>query len=113
MRSCCSSSAWRGGPSACSGSDKQTLHTANTADQGDNYKDMARSIRAGGAMALKLAGHDVHTIRKMGRWSSDPFLMCAHEQIAALSTDLASTMSNHIPFHNIAGPTLLGADPFE
>ncbi|MEK1873901.1 MAG: FAD-binding protein, partial [Rhizobium altiplani] len=44
-----SQSAW-GGTSACSGSDKQTLHTANTADQGDNYKAMARAIRAGGAM---------------------------------------------------------------
>ena len=44
-----SQSAW-GGTSACSGSDKQTLHTANTADQGDNYTAMARSIRAGGAM---------------------------------------------------------------
>ena len=44
-----SQSAW-GGTSACSGADKQTLHTANTADQGDNYKAMARSIRSGGAM---------------------------------------------------------------
>ena len=44
-----SQSAW-GGTSACSGSDKQTLHTANTADQGDNYTAMARAIRAGGAM---------------------------------------------------------------
>ncbi len=44
-----SQSAW-GGTSACSGSDKQTLHTANTADQGDNFKAMARAIRAGGAM---------------------------------------------------------------
>ncbi len=44
-----SQSAW-GGTSACSGSDKQTLHTANTADQGDNFKDMARALRAGGAM---------------------------------------------------------------
>ncbi|RRH80841.1 FAD-binding protein, partial [Mesorhizobium tamadayense] len=43
-----SQSAW-GGTSACSGSDKQTLHTANSADQGDNYKAMARAIRAGGA----------------------------------------------------------------
>lgn len=42
-------SAW-GGTSACSGSDKQTLHTANTSDQGDNYRDMASAIRAGGAM---------------------------------------------------------------
>lgn len=44
-----SQSAW-GGTSACSGSDKQTLHTANTKDQGDNFQDMAASIRAGGAM---------------------------------------------------------------
>ncbi|AGS21572.1 FAD-dependent oxidoreductase [Rhizobium etli] len=42
-------SAW-GGTSACSGSDKQTLHTANTADQGDNYRAMARAIGSGGAM---------------------------------------------------------------
>ncbi|MBP0483574.1 FAD-dependent oxidoreductase [Sagittula salina] len=42
-------SAW-GGTSACSGSDKQTLHTANTADRGDDFKAMARAIRAGGAM---------------------------------------------------------------
>jgi succinate dehydrogenase/fumarate reductase flavoprotein subunit len=39
-----------GGTSACSGSDKQTLHTANTADRGDNYHAMAQAIRAGGAM---------------------------------------------------------------
>ncbi len=44
-----SQSAW-GGTSACSGSDKQTIHTANTANQGDNYAAMARAIRAGGAM---------------------------------------------------------------
>ncbi len=44
-----SQSAW-GGTSACSGSDKQTVHTANTSDRGDNFKEMARAIRAGGAM---------------------------------------------------------------
>lgn len=44
-----SQSAW-GGTSACSGSDKQTLHTANTADHGDDFRAMARAIRAGGAM---------------------------------------------------------------
>lgn len=47
-------SAW-GGTSACSGSDKQTLHTANTSDQGDNFTDMARAIRAGGAMDEDMA----------------------------------------------------------
>ncbi|MBI1172514.1 FAD-binding protein [bacterium] len=44
-----SQSAW-GGTSACSGSDKQTLHTANTADRGDNFEAMAQAVRAGGAM---------------------------------------------------------------
>jgi len=39
-----------GGTSACSGSDKQTLHTANTSDRGDNYHAMAEAIGAGGAM---------------------------------------------------------------
>lgn len=39
-----------GGTSACSGSDKQTLHTANTADQGDNFRSLADAIGAGGAM---------------------------------------------------------------
>jgi succinate dehydrogenase / fumarate reductase, flavoprotein subunit len=39
-----------GGTSACSGSDKQTLHTANSADQGDNFRDLAKAIGAGGAM---------------------------------------------------------------
>jgi succinate dehydrogenase/fumarate reductase flavoprotein subunit len=47
-------SAW-GGTSACSGSDKQTLHTANTSDRGDNFKDMAHAIRAGGAMDEDIA----------------------------------------------------------
>lgn len=44
-----SQSAW-GGTSACSGSDKQTLHTANTSDHGDDFRAMARAVRAGGAM---------------------------------------------------------------
>jgi len=42
-------SAW-GGTSACSGSDKQTLHTANTADHGDDFRSLAAAISAGGAM---------------------------------------------------------------
>ena len=39
-----------GGTSACSGSDKQTLHTANTADRGDDFRAMADALGAGGAM---------------------------------------------------------------
>jgi succinate dehydrogenase / fumarate reductase flavoprotein subunit len=39
-----------GGTSACSGSDKQTLHTANSAGRGDDYRAIAEALGAGGAM---------------------------------------------------------------
>jgi succinate dehydrogenase / fumarate reductase, flavoprotein subunit len=39
-----------GGTSACSGSDKQTLHTANTAGKGDDFGALADALGAGGAM---------------------------------------------------------------
>lgn len=38
------------GTSACSGSDKQTLHTASTSFRGDNFTALAGAIGAGGAM---------------------------------------------------------------
>lgn len=44
-----------GGTSACSGSDKQTLHTAGTSNKGDNYAKLAADIGAGGAMDLDQA----------------------------------------------------------
>ena len=39
-----------GGTSACSGSDKQTLHTANGSGRGDDFRAMAEALGAGGAM---------------------------------------------------------------
>jgi succinate dehydrogenase / fumarate reductase, flavoprotein subunit len=39
-----------GGASACSGSDKQTLHTANSAGRGDDFRALADALAAGGAM---------------------------------------------------------------
>jgi hypothetical protein len=62
----------------------------------------SHSLRAGGAMALKLHGYDRDTIKKMGRWSSDTFLTYIHEQISAFSKGLAASMAISIPFHNIA-----------
>lgn len=44
-----------GGTSACSGSDKQTLHTAGTSNRGDDYVKLAGDIGAGGAMDLDQA----------------------------------------------------------
>ena len=39
-----------GGTSACSGSDKQTLHTASGSGRGDNFHKLADALGAGGAM---------------------------------------------------------------
>ena len=38
------------GTSACSGSDKQTLHTVATTNRGDNFIELAKALAAGGAM---------------------------------------------------------------
>jgi hypothetical protein len=60
------------------------------------------SLRAGGAMSLKLQGESDTTIMKMGRWTGNTFLMYIHNQIGHLSKDLSSKMSTHVPFLNIA-----------
>ena len=39
-----------GGTSACSGSDKQTLHTAGTSRKGDDFEELAKALGAGGGM---------------------------------------------------------------
>jgi len=62
----------------------------------------SHSLRAGGAMAMHLNKVDHNTIKKMGRWSSDTFLMYIHEQIAAFSSGISKQMSNPIAFQNIA-----------
>ena len=62
----------------------------------------AHSLRAGGAMALKLHGYDDTTIMKMGRWTSLTFLQYIHSQIAHLSADISAKMSMPLPFLNIA-----------
>ena len=60
------------------------------------------SLRAGGAMALKLHGANDTTIMKAGRWTSLTFLEYIHNQIAHLSKDLSKQMGTHINFINIA-----------
>lgn len=44
----------------------------------------SHSLRAGGAIALNLNGIYKMLIKKHGRWSSETFLTCIHEQIAGL-----------------------------
>ena len=62
----------------------------------------AHSLRAGGAMALRLHGYDDTTIQKMGRLTSNTFLQYIHTQIAHLSKDISEKMSIPLPFLNIA-----------
>ena len=62
----------------------------------------AHSIRAGGAMALKLAGCDDTIIMKTGRWTSLTFLMYIHTQIASIQSGISQKMSMPVPFLNIA-----------
>ena len=61
------------------------------------------SLRAGGAMAMKLAGETDTTIKKYGRWSSNTWLDYIHNQIAHLAKNNVSTkMSTRFTFTNIA-----------
>ena len=61
----------------------------------------SHSLRAVGAMALHLNGVEDNTIKKMGQWTSDTFLMYIHEQISAFSKGLSHKMSTDINFYNI------------
>ena len=62
----------------------------------------AHSLRAGGAMTLKLHGFNDTTIMKMGRWTSLTFLQYKHNQIAHLAEDISKKISIPLPFLNIA-----------
>ena len=62
----------------------------------------AHSLRAGGAMALKIMGEKDSTIRKFGRWTSDTWMMYIHSQISQLYKGVAQKMSTPLQFHNIA-----------
>ena len=70
------------------------------------------SLRAGGAMALKLQGTEDTTIKKQGRWTSMTFLQYIHNQIAHLSKDLSTKMSTVLSFQNVAAiePTPIHVD---
>ena len=73
--------------------DRQGLTRANLA---------SHSLRAGGAMALHISKVSDNIIKKMGRWSSDTFLMYIHEQISIFAKGLSKQMSHIVQFHNIA-----------
>jgi hypothetical protein len=61
----------------------------------------AHSLRASGAMALRLndVGEDI--IKKLGRWSSSTWLTYIHSQISSLSAGLSERMCIHHVFYNV------------
>ena len=61
------------------------------------------SYRAGGAMAMHLQGISRDTIRKMGRWSSDTFLIYIHKQISAFATNISKIMSRDLVYKKVQG----------
>ena len=64
----------------------------------------SHSLRASGAMALKLNGQPDSTIMKLGRWTTNTFLTCIHAQIGALTAGVATAMTTLLHFHNVAAP---------
>jgi hypothetical protein len=75
----------------------------NLVAQGYDLKRVgSHSLRASGAMALKLQGVDDSLIMKLGRWTGLTFLTYIHSQIGALNTGLAQRMTHRIHFINVA-----------
>jgi len=76
---------------------------------GDNLEaegyDLSRigthSIRASGAVRLKLAGYNDTTIKKLGRWSSDTFLQYIQPHIAPLTEGCAARMAEPLRYLNV------------
>jgi hypothetical protein len=81
----------------------QAALETNLVAQGYNLKRVStHSLRASGAMALKLQGVDDSLIMKLGRWTGLTFLTYIHSQIGALNTGLATKMAVRVHFINVA-----------
>ncbi len=78
----------------------------NIVKTANHYLEDANAVVcAGTTMAMHLNGVQHDTIQKMGRWSSNTFLMYIHKQILAFSAGLSKKqMVCHIGFHNIGRP---------
>ena len=64
----------------------------------------SHSLRSGGAMTLHLAGISEHTIKIIGRWRSDAFLIYLQGQIASFTTGVAAAMAQ-VPWFRHTNPS--------
>jgi hypothetical protein len=62
----------------------------------------SHSLRSGGAMHLKLLGYDDILIKKLGRWTSDTYLVYIQAQVANLTEGVAQRMATPLTFHMVA-----------
>jgi hypothetical protein len=53
----------------------------------------SHSLRSGGAMHLNVAGYDHDVIHKLGRWSSNPYLVYIKIHIGQLTDGVAQRMA--------------------
>jgi hypothetical protein len=82
---------------------KNTTQTLGLARFNIHPEDVSsHSLRAGGAMAIHLGGASATTIKILGRWSSDTFLLYIHDQLAGFSANLSIARSATSFSHNVA-----------
>ena len=67
----------------------------------------SHSLRSGGAMTLHLAGIPEHTIKIIGRWRSDAFLIYLQGQIATFTQGVAGAMAKVRWFKHTTAPSFL------
>ena len=53
----------------------------------------SHSLRSGGAMTLHLSGHADSTIKSIGRWRSDGFLIYLQGQVASFTKGVSTAMA--------------------
>jgi hypothetical protein len=70
----------------------------------------ARSLRAGGAMALLCGRIDHDTIRMLGRWHSDAMMRYLHLQAKPLMRQFAPAMFNHGTYSFLPSDTVPSGD---
>jgi hypothetical protein len=61
----------------------------------------SHSLRAGGAMTMKLSGALDSTIMQVGQWSLLTYLTYIHSQIGALTAGLSKLMATQVRFQNV------------
>ena len=59
------------------------------------------SLRAGGAVRLKLAGEDDGIIKKLGRWSSETYAKYIQPHIGPITGGCAARMANSLRYYNV------------